>query len=97
MLEYKKLHHKIAALSEFNPEQRKLKRIFFRSIAQVELDSAGRILIPKNMLAHSKIEKEALLIGMGNNVEIWNPDLLAQQSESEADEFSVLAQKYLDE
>ncbi|MFT4737341.1 MAG: MraZ protein [Cyclobacteriaceae bacterium] len=97
MLEYKKLHHKIAALSEFNPEQRKLKRIFFRSIAQVELDSAGRILIPKNMLAHSKIEREALLIGMGNNIEIWSPDLLDQQSESEANEFSVLAQKYLDE
>ena len=97
MLEYKKIHHKIAALSEFNPEQRKLKRIFFRSVAQVELDSAGRILIPKAMLAHSHIDKEALLIGMGAHIEIWNPDLLDQSIGVEGDEFSDLAQKYLDE
>ena len=97
MLEYKKLHHKISALSEFNPEQRKLKRIFFRSIAQVELDSAGRILIPKSMLSHSKIEKEALLIGMGNYVELWNPGVFEDNLGMDGDEFSDLAQKYLDE
>ena len=28
MLEYKKIHQKISSLSEFNPEQRKLKRMF---------------------------------------------------------------------
>ena len=97
MLEYKKLHHKISALSEFNPEQRKLKRIFFRSIAQVEMDSAGRILIPKTMLAHSKIEKETLLIGMGNYIEIWNPDEFENSLGADGNEYSDLAQKYLDE
>ena len=73
MVEYKKIHHKISSLSEFDPEQRKLKRTFFRSIAQVELDNANRILIPKQMLAHAQIDKEALLIGTGNYIEMWNP------------------------
>ncbi len=97
MLEYKKIHHKISALSEFNPEQRKLKRIFFRSIAQVELDSAGRINMPKAMLAHSKIDKEAILIGMGNYIEIWNPKVFDESLGGDSNEFSDLAQKYLDE
>ncbi len=97
MLEYKKIHHKISSLSEFNPEQRMLKRIFFRSIAQVELDNAGRILLPKGMLAHSRIEKEALLIGMGNYVEIWDPELFEDNLGAQANQFSELAQKYLDE
>ncbi|MDH5608492.1 MAG: division/cell wall cluster transcriptional repressor MraZ [Cyclobacteriaceae bacterium] len=97
MLEYRKIHQKIAALSEFNPEQRKLKRIFFRSIAQVELDNAGRILLPKNMLAHSQIEKDVLLIGMGNYIEIWNPDVFDQSIAAEGGEYSDLAQRYLDE
>lgn len=96
MLEYKKLHNRISALSDFNPEQRRLKRMFFKSIAQVELDSAGRILIPKAMLAHASIEKEALLIGVGNYVEIWNPEVLESESIPDAD-MSELAQKYLDE
>ncbi len=97
MLEYKKIHHKISALSEFNPEQRRLKRIFFRSIAQVELDSAGRINVPKQMLAHAKIEKEAILIGMGNYIEIWNPEVFDESLGGDGNEFSDLAQKYLDE
>ncbi len=97
MMEYKKIHHRISSLSEFNPEQRKLKRMFFKSIAQVELDSAGRILIPKAMLAHANIEKEAILIGMGNYIEIWNPKVFSQESEVDNDAYSDLAQKYLDE
>ncbi|MEM8896259.1 MAG: division/cell wall cluster transcriptional repressor MraZ [Bacteroidota bacterium] len=97
MVEYRKLHHKITALSEFNPEQRKLKRIFFKSIAQVELDSAGRILVPKAMLVHAGIEREALLIGMGNYVEIWDPKVFERESMADPDVYSDLAQKYLDD
>lgn len=97
MVEYKKIHHKISALSEFNPEQRKLKRNFFRSIAQVELDSAGRILFSKTMLAHAKIEREAVLVGMGNHIEMWSPAMLDKHSIEDMDEYSALAQKFLDE
>ena len=97
MVEYKKIHHKISSLSEFNPEQRKLKRNFFRSISQVDLDSANRLLIPKTMLAHAQIDKEAILIGMGNYIEIWNPEVFEQHQIDDAEEYSALAQKFLDE
>lgn len=97
MVEYKKIHHKISSLSEFDPEQRKLKRTFFRSIAQVELDSANRILVPKQMLAHAQIDKEALLIGTGNYIEMWNPEVFDKHMISDDSEYSELAQKFLDE
>ena len=97
MVEYKKIHHKISSLSEFDPEQRKLKRTFFRGIAQVELDNANRINIPKQMLAHAHIEKEALLIGTGNYIEMWNPEVFDQHMISDDGEYSALAQKFLDE
>ncbi len=96
MIEYKKIHQKIAGLSEFNAEQRKLKRNFFRSIAQVEMDSAGRILIPRLMLAHAHIEHEAKIIGMGNYLEIWNPQVF-DDHEVNPEELSDLAQRFLDE
>lgn len=97
MLEYKKIHAKIAALSDFNPEQRSLKRQFFRSITQVDLDSAGRILIPKQVLAHASLEHDVLLIGMGNHIEMWNPQLFEEYQIDDSKEYSQLAQKYLDE
>ena len=97
MVEYKKIHHKISSLSEFNPEQRKLKRNFFRSIAQVELDNANRINIPRQMLAHAQIEKGALLIGTGNYIEMWNPEVFSSHLIEDATEYSELAQKFLDD
>ncbi|MBC6400480.1 MAG: division/cell wall cluster transcriptional repressor MraZ [Ekhidna sp.] len=96
MVEYKKMHHKISSLSEFNPEQRKLKRTFFRSITQVELDNANRINVPRQMLAHARIGKEALLIGTGSYIEMWNPEVFDRHMINDADEYSALAQKFLD-
>ena len=96
MVEYKDIHQKISSLSEFNPEQRKLKRNFFRSVAHVEMDNAGRILFPRTMLAHSGIEKVAIVIGMGNYIEIWNPVVFEKHSLTDDVEYSSLAEKYLD-
>jgi MraZ protein len=95
MLEYKKIHAGISALSDFDEEQRRLKRIFFMSIAQVELDSAGRILLPKAMLAHAKLEKDVIMVGMGNYIEMWNPEMFEKQQIEDSSEYSKLAQKYL--
>lgn len=97
MLEYKKLHQKFSSLSEFNPETRKLKRDFFRSIAQVEMDNAGRILIPKNMLAHANLDKQVMVIGMGTYIEIWDQETFETSQSSDTVDFASLAQKYLDE
>lgn len=97
MLEYKKIHAKISALSEFNADQRRLKRNFFRSIATVELDNSGRFLIPKAMLAHASLEKDAIVVGMGNTIEIWNPEVYDDYLIKDSEEYSELAQRFLDE
>ncbi len=74
-----------------------MQRNFFSGTATVELDSNGRLLIPKNMLAHAQLEKDLVLVGMGNKVEIWNPSLYEKHLISDPGELSKLAQKYLDQ
>jgi MraZ protein len=74
-----------------------LQRNFFSGTATVELDANGRFLIPKNMLGYSQIDKEAILVGMGNKVEIWNPTQYEKHMINDPGELSKLAQKYLDE
>ena len=95
--EYKKLHNKISSLNEFNSEQRKLKRNFFSSIIQVDLDNSGRFLIPKNMLSHAKINRDAINCGMGNVIEIWNNKMYKKYLINDSETYSELAQKYLDD
>lgn len=97
MGEFKKIHSKIASLNEFQPENRALKRNFFRSITQVEIDSAGRILIPKNFMKYASLEKEATVVGVGTTIEIWDPGVYEKHLINDPQEYSQLAQKLLDE
>lgn len=96
MVEFKKIYSKISGLNEFNEEYRKLQRNFFRGNATVELDGTGRFLIPKLMINYSELQKEAIVVGMGNRIEIWNPEQYDKYLINDPGEFSALAQKYLD-
>ena len=97
LLEYKKIYSKIAGLNEFNAEYRKLQRNFFRGSTTVELDTAGRLLIPKSMLQYASLDKEIVVVGMGNRMEIWNPEEYEKFLIKDPQELSELAEKHLTE
>jgi MraZ protein len=96
MVEYNKLYSKFAGLNSFNPETRMLQRTFFRGVNQVELDGSGRLLVPKTMMSYASLDKDAILVGMGNKIEIWNPEVY-NQFLINPDQYSKLAEKYLGE
>ena len=97
LIEYKKIYSKIAGLNEFNAEYRKLQRNFFRGSTTVELDTAGRLLIPKSMLQYASLDKEIVVVGMGNRMEIWNPEEYEKFLIKDPQELSELAEKHLTE
>ena len=97
MVEFKKVFSKISALNEFNEEFRKLQRNFFSGTATVELDNIGRFVIPKNMLAYAQLDKDVILVGTGNKVEVWNPSIYEKHIIQDPGELSKLAEKYLNE
>ncbi|MCX7955868.1 MAG: division/cell wall cluster transcriptional repressor MraZ [Patescibacteria group bacterium] len=49
------------------------QRFLFSSIVYLEIDSQGRFIIPKNLLSHADLKEEALIVGVGDHFEIWNP------------------------
>lgn len=97
LVEYRKIYSRIAALNEFNEEYRKLQRNFFRRVAEIELDSAGRLLVPKMMMKYASLEKEVIVVGMGNRVEIWNTKVYDEYLLDDNEAFSKLAEKHLNE
>ncbi len=50
------------------------KRYFLASAVDVEPDKQGRILIPQHLREFAGIEKELVIIGVGDTAEIWNVD-----------------------
>ena len=95
MVEYKKLENQIKSLNINNPEQRALQRAFFNTVVDVELDSAGRLLIPKTFQAYAGLDKDVVVAGNGTRIEIWSPENHAKHVMPDPADLSALMEKYL--
>lgn len=72
MKEWEAFESKLHELPMIDKEARQFTRFFLAGAATVELDKSGRILIPGVLREFADINKEAVLIGVGNRVEIWS-------------------------
>jgi MraZ protein len=57
-----------------NPNKTVLKRFIGSESVQVACDKAGRICLPPEMATAAGIAEEAVLVGLLDRFEIWNPD-----------------------
>ncbi len=60
---------------------RALQRLLLGNATDVELDSAGRLLVPTGLREDAHLAREATLIGMGGHFELWEPELLREREE----------------
>jgi MraZ protein len=61
-------------MSFADPKASALRRLLGSKSASVSLDKAGRICLPEGMAKAVGIEDEAILVGLVDRFEIWNPD-----------------------
>jgi len=52
--------------------RRDFARFMLGSAEDVELDKQGRMTIPAHLRQYAKIERDAVVVGMGGRLEIWN-------------------------
>jgi len=76
---FEKIHQRISALSFTDESVRDLQRKFFGNAGYLELDNAGRILIPEYLRETAGIQNEAVVTGLGNYFEIWSPEAWNQR------------------
>ena len=72
--EMEKFSAKFAELPSTDRSAQAYIRMFLSSMSQCDFDSQGRILIPAELRKYAGLEKEAVIIGAYNRVEIWNRD-----------------------
>ncbi len=53
------------------------QRIFLGNAMDVELDTAGRVLVSPELRSAAMLEKNVTLLGMGNRFELWDADTYA--------------------
>jgi MraZ protein len=62
----------LAGLNPFSPKARELKRFFFNASFDTELDAANRVMIPTPLLEYAALQKEVVVTGSGECLEIWD-------------------------
>lgn len=60
---------------------RKLRRAFFGSAFDVQRDGQGRLLIPARLLSYAGIEKDVMVVGADQRLEIWDRQRWENQEE----------------
>ena len=68
----------ISKLNDFDPKVREFRRYFLNGATQLELDSAGRLLLPKNLTEHAGLERDIVLVSAINKIEIWDKSKYTQ-------------------
>ncbi len=88
--EWKLMETKFREVSQFSKEARKFARFFFAGAATCEVDKQGRVLLPANLREFAGIEKEVVLAGVVNHIEIWSKD--RWQDTNEYDDVEEIAE-----
>ena len=76
---------------------RAFQRAFLLDVVKVSVDAQGRITIPPALLSRAGLGKEAVLHGVLNRIEIWNPERFAAEIKLGRDQLDALAAEVLGE
>ncbi|NNV57037.1 division/cell wall cluster transcriptional repressor MraZ [Limnovirga soli] len=83
---------RIAKLNDFDPKVRQFKRFFLGGATEVELDSAGRMLLPPSLKEYAALVKDIVLSSDVDKINIWDATKYKQFFEDfSAADFSNLA------
>jgi MraZ protein len=90
------ISERITKMSLTNPLARDLRRVMFSSADRVDVDRAGRMLIPAYLREYALLENSVTVVGNGDYFEIWSTDAWRENddrleaSETNAERFAAL-------
>jgi MraZ protein len=73
-------------------DARRMQRFFLSGAADAVPDRLGRVLIPANLRDYAQLSDQAIVIGVGDRVEIWSPLNWASERSSAEDQSAELAE-----
>jgi MraZ protein len=95
MSEWNKVMQKINKLNRFVKKNNDFIRAFTAGVKMVEIDATGRLLIPKDLVLFSKIDKDIVLSSAVSIIEIWDKDLYESALGNAMVDFADLAEEVM--
>lgn len=95
MAEWNKVMGQVGKLNRFVKKNNDFIRLFTAGVKNIELDASGRFLLPKDLLAYSKITKEVVLSSAVSIIEVWDKELYEKAIDGAMDDFAELAEQVM--
>ena len=95
MNEWRKLEEKLKDLPMTKKDTRAFARFFFSGATEVEIDKQGRINIPSTLITHAHLEKECVVLGVSNRIEIWAKDAWETYFNESEQSFNEIAENMI--
>jgi len=70
--EWLNFEEKLKKLPVSQPNARAFVRFFFSGATECEIDKLGRILLPANLREYATLEKDVMIVGVMNRIEVWD-------------------------
>lgn len=96
MDEWKILEQKLKKLPLTKKDARAFTRFFFSGAVECEVDKQGRINIPQPLRTYASLDKECVVIGVSNRLELWQADLWNTYMTESEESFAEIAENLLD-
>ena len=91
--EWEKLAQSIAALPITSKNARSFGRLMLAGAMDLNIDSAGRINLPKYLLDYAVVKNKVVVTGMFNRLEIWPEDGWKEFKKGMEDNSEEIAEK----
>ena len=83
----------VGSLSTNLRRTRYFKRRLYQNTSLVRIDNSGRILVPENLRSLAGLDKEVLVIGVEQTIEIWNPEKYSAYLENYGQSYEDVAEE----
>lgn len=90
--ELERLARKLDAAPATDAEARVFRRLYFAQTESVDLDKAGRILVPERLMQFVALENEVVLLGVQDHLELWAASRWQQYMQQNASRFDAVAE-----
>jgi MraZ protein len=70
---------RLGALDPLSREARSMQRYFYSGAAEAELDKQGRIVIPAALAEYAELQRDVVVAGVRDRLEVWNRDTWQKQ------------------
>lgn len=90
--QWEKIYEQLMKLPTTKKDARMFVRMMTSKAAECEIDAQGRVLIPSPLVKLAELEKECMVIGAANHVEIWSKERWEPVDEEANETFEEIAE-----